>query len=61
VIAREIEIFLVLLTAIAAVGVAASRSRIPPAILLTIAGVVLALLPGLPPVRLPPELVLLLV
>ena len=60
-IAREIEIFLVLLTAIAAVGVAASRSRIPPAILLTIAGVLLALVPGLPPVRLAPELVLLLV
>ena len=60
-IARDIEIFLVLLTAIAAVGVAASRARVPPAILLTIAGVLLALLPGLPPVRLPPELVLLLV
>ncbi len=45
----------------AAVGVVASRSRIPAAILLTIAGVLLALLPGLPAVRLPPELVLLLV
>ena len=61
VITREIEIFLFLLIAIAAVGVAASRLRIPPAILLTIAGVLLALLPGLPAVRLPPELILLLV
>ena len=60
-ITREIEIVLLLLIAIAAVGVLASRLRIPPAILLTIAGVLLALLPGLPAVRLPPELVLLLV
>jgi hypothetical protein len=58
---REIEIFLFLLIAIAAVGVAASRLRIPPVILLTIAGVLLALVPGLPAIRLPPELGLLLV
>ncbi len=60
-ITREIEILVFLLVAIAAVGVVASRSRVPAAILLTIAGVLLALLPGLPAVRLPPELVLLLV
>jgi len=58
---REIEILVLLLMAIAAVGVVAKRSSIPPAILLVLTGVVLALLPGLPAVRLPPELVLLLV
>ena len=47
--------------AIAAVGVVAKRSNIPPAILLVLSGVALALVPGLPAVRLPPELVLLLV
>jgi monovalent cation/hydrogen antiporter len=60
-ITREIEILLVLLIAIAAVGVVAKRSNIPPAILLVLTGVVLALVPGLPAVRLAPELVLLLV
>jgi Na+/H+ antiporter len=58
---REIEILLFLLIAIAAVGVVAKRSNIPPAILLVLTGVVLALIPGLPAVRLAPELVLLLV
>ena len=60
-ITREIEILLLLLIAIAAVGVVAKRSNIPPAILLVLTGVVLALVPGLPAVRLAPELVLLLV
>ncbi len=58
---REIEIVLLLLIAIAAVGAVAKRSNIPPAILLVLTGVVLALVPGLPGVRLAPELVLLLV
>ena len=58
---REIQILLLLLIAIAAVGVAAKRSKIPPAILLVLTGVMLALVPGLPAVRLAPELVLLLV
>jgi monovalent cation/hydrogen antiporter len=58
---REIEILVLLLIAIAAVGVVAKRSSIPPAILLVMTGVVLALVPSLPLVRLPPELVLLLV
>jgi CPA1 family monovalent cation:H+ antiporter len=58
---REIEILVLLLIAIAAVGVVAKRSSIPPAILLVLTGVVLALVPGLPAVRLAPELVLLLV
>jgi Na+/H+ antiporter len=58
---REIEILVLLLIAVAAVGVVAKRSNIPPAILLVLTGVVLALVPGLPAVRLAPELVLLLV
>lgn len=52
---------MLLLVAITAVGIAAKRSNTPPAILLVLAGVVLALIPGLPGVRLAPELVLLLV
>jgi monovalent cation/hydrogen antiporter len=58
---RQIQIFLLLLIAIAAVGVVAKRSNVPPAILLVLTGLVLALIPGLPAVRLAPELVLLLV
>lgn len=58
---REIQILVLLLIAIAAVGVVAKRANLPPAILLVLTGVVLALVPGLPAVRLAPELVLLLV
>jgi Na+/H+ antiporter len=58
---HQIQIFLLLLIAIAAVGVVAKRWDLPPAILLVLAGLGLAVVPGLPPVRLPPELVLLLV
>jgi Na+/H+ antiporter len=57
----QIQILLFLLIAVAAVGVVAKRSNIPPAILLVLTGVVLALVPGLPAVRLAPELILLLV
>ncbi len=46
---------------IAAVAVVAARLKIPPAILLVLAGVILALIPGLPTVELAPEFVLLLV
>jgi monovalent cation/hydrogen antiporter len=60
-ITREIQILLLLLVATAAVGVVAKRTNIPPAILLVLTGVLLALVPGLPAVRLAPELVLLLV
>ena len=60
-ITREIEILLFLLIALAAVGVVSKRSKIPPAILLVLTGVALALIPGLPIIRLAPELVLLLV
>jgi monovalent cation/hydrogen antiporter len=56
-----IQILVFLLIVIAAVAVAAARLKLPPAILLVITGVVLALIPGLPTVELAPELVLLLV
>jgi Na+/H+ antiporter len=58
---RDIQILVSLLVAIAAVGVVAKRTNIPAAILLVLTGVLLALVPGLPAVRLAPELVLLLV
>ena len=46
-ITHEIEILLFLLIALAAVGVVSKRSKIPPAILLVLTGVALALIPGL--------------
>jgi Na+/H+ antiporter len=55
------EVLILLPIVIVAVSVAAARLRIPPAILLVIAGVALALIPGLPTVRLAPEFVLLFV
>jgi monovalent cation/hydrogen antiporter len=56
-----IQILVSLLVVVAAVGVVAARLKIPPAILLVLAGVILALIPGLPPVELAPEFVLLVV
>src|ERR1700687_6021104 len=56
-----IQILVLLLIVIAAVAVVAARLKIPPAILLVLTGVVLALIPGLPTVELTPEFVLLLV
>jgi CPA1 family monovalent cation:H+ antiporter len=56
-----IQILVALLVVIAAVAVVATRLNIPSAILLVLAGVGLALIPGLPPVRLAPDVVLLLV
>src|SRR3984893_5066007 len=58
---RTIETLFLLLVVVAAVGIAAKRLKVPPAILLVLIGVVLALVPGLPAVRLEPEFVLLLV
>src|SRR5579871_4127579 len=55
------QIMVVLLVVIAAVAVLARRLQIPSAILLVLTGVALALVPGLPTVRLAPEFVLLLV
>jgi Na+/H+ antiporter len=56
-----IQTLVVLLFVAAAVAVVAARSKIPPAILLVLTGVILALVPGLPSLELAPELVLLLV
>ncbi len=55
------QIFLVLLAVLAAVAVAARRFDIAPAILLLVTGAALAFVPGLPPLELPPQLVLLVV
>ncbi len=54
----EILVF-VLLVAIAVLGVIAKRTRIPYPIVFLAGGVVLALVPGMPPVQLAPELVFL--
>ena len=43
-----LEIGFVLLAAIADLGVAANRLRLPPSIILVVAGAVLAMIPGLP-------------
>ncbi|QBR70608.1 Na+/H+ antiporter [Beijerinckiaceae bacterium] len=56
-----IQILVLLLAVVAAVAVLSARLEIPPAILLVLSGVVLALVPGLPSLELAPELVLLLV
>ena len=56
-----IQILVLLLAVAAAVAVLAARLKIPPAILLVLTGVVLALVPGLPTLELAPQLVLLLV
>jgi monovalent cation/hydrogen antiporter len=56
-----IQILISLLIVIVAVSIISKRLKVPPSILLVIAGVVLALVPGLPPVTLAPEVVLLLV
>jgi CPA1 family monovalent cation:H+ antiporter len=54
----EILVF-VLLVAIAVLGVIAKRTRVPYPIVFLLGGVVLALVPGMPVVRLAPELVFL--
>jgi Na+/H+ antiporter len=58
---NTIQVLVLLLSVIAAVAVVAVRLKIPSAILLVLAGVVLALIPGLPTVKLSPEFVLLFV
>src|SRR3954464_6117587 len=54
-----IQIVLFLLAVLVLVAVIAQRLKTPPSILLVAAGIVLAIVPGLPPVELAPELVLL--
>src|SRR5579863_8877055 len=56
-----IQVLVSLLAVIAAVGILARRLDLPPAILLILTGVVLALVPGLPAVEMAPEFVLLFI
>jgi len=51
------ELILICLVAVALLAIVARRIRIPYPILLTIGGVVLALIPGLPAIHLDPQLV----
>jgi CPA1 family monovalent cation:H+ antiporter len=60
-ITSTIQILVLLLAAVAAVAIIANRLKIPPSIPLVITGVLVTLVPGLPPVELAPEIVLLLV
>jgi CPA1 family monovalent cation:H+ antiporter len=57
----EFQIFLILLAVLAGTALLARRINVAPAILLLLAGVALAFVPGMPSLELPPELVLLLV
>ncbi len=57
----QFQIFLILLGVLAGTALLARRINIAPAILLLLAGVALAFVPGMPQVELPPELVLLVV
>src|SRR6187401_2385182 len=57
--AATIQLILMLLAVLVVVAVVANRLKLPPSILLVVAGIALALVPGLPPVELAPELVLL--
>jgi Na+/H+ antiporter len=53
------QIFLILLAVLAGTALLARRINIAPAILLLLAGIALAFVPGMPTVELPPQLVLL--
>ena len=57
----KFQIFLILLAVLAATALLARRTNIAPAILMLLAGIALAFVPGMPMVELPPEVVLLLV
>jgi monovalent cation/hydrogen antiporter len=57
----KFQIFLILLAVLAGTALLARRIDVAPAILLLLAGVVLAFVPGMPSLELPPELVLLVV
>ena len=56
-----IQILLVLLAVLVAAALIARRLNTAPSIVLVLAGVALALVPGLPPIELAPELVLLVI
>ena len=55
----KFQIFLILLAVLAGTALVARRINVAPAILLLLAGVALAFVPGMPSLELPPELVLL--
>jgi Na+/H+ antiporter len=57
----KFQIFLTLLAVLAGTALLARRIDVAPAILLLLAGVALAFVPGMPSLELPPELVLLVV
>jgi Na+/H+ antiporter len=57
----KFQIFLILLAVLAGTALMARRINVAPAILLLLAGVALAFVPGMPSLELPPELVLLVV
>jgi CPA1 family monovalent cation:H+ antiporter len=57
----KFQIFLILLTVLAATALLARRLDIAPAILLLVSGIGLAFIPGMPAIELPPDLILLLV
>jgi CPA1 family monovalent cation:H+ antiporter len=57
----KFQIFLILLAALAGTALVARRINVAPAILLLLAGIALAFVPGMPSLELPPELVLLVV
>src|SRR5258708_13765047 len=53
------QIFLILLAVLAGTALLARRINVAPAILLLLAGIALAFVPGMPSLELPPELLLL--
>src|SRR5256885_15974134 len=55
--AGKTELILICLVAVALLAIVARKIRIPYPILLTLGGIVLALVPRLPEIRLDPELV----
>src|ERR1700730_16752171 len=55
--AEKTELILICLVAVALLAIVARKIRLPYPILLTVGGVVLALVPGLPAIHLDPELV----
>ncbi|WP_455153214.1 Na+/H+ antiporter [Bradyrhizobium cenepequi] len=57
----KFQTFLILLAVLAGTALLARRLNVAPAILLMLAGIALAFVPGMPSIELPPELVLLLV
>jgi Na+/H+ antiporter len=57
----KFQIFMILLAVLAGTALLARRVNIAPAILLLLAGIALAFVPGMPAVELPPEVVLLVV